>query len=144
MYRDFQKQKLYSFEQRYISPFDTQSITKNEAQDWVNFIWYNEGRTHPPVITVNRQLKRVAAKANRNVVILSGDTTKRWIMVHEVVHSLQQEMTNNGDPYFPFAAHGAEFVYKYIMMLEKYMNIPMLMLLAKCKESKLKVKGLIA
>lgn len=139
MIRDTQKNKVYRFEDKVIGPFDKNSITLSEAQDFVEFIWANEGRSHPPKITSSNRFKNIAANANRNRICVKGETTKRWIMVHEVTHSLLWEMDDEGNDIQTIAHHGPEFVMKYITLLDKYLKIPFIMSMAMCKKEGVKV-----
>ena len=139
MLRDYQKRKLYGFESKVLWPMDSEEIGQQEAQDWVNFIWSNEGRNHPPVVIVNRKLKVHAGNANRQRIHIQ-EKTRRFVMIHELTHSMQFKLDDDGEQYLPVSPHGGEFVFLYFTLLEKYMNIPMPMLMYKGKESGLKMK----
>lgn len=114
---DYQRSKVYRWENKYVRPYDTTPITVQEAQDWVDFIWFNEGRTHPPKIRTDHK-KKSGADATRMNIRVTGGSLYRWIMIHELAHSfLEDGETSYG--------HGPVFVTKYMELLEKYLRIPM-------------------
>jgi len=117
---DYQKSKVYSWEDAVVRPMDQTRITLKEAQDWVDFIWANEGRTHPPKIRTDHN-KKGGADATRTAIRVTPGSMFLWIMTHELAHSLLDDgEVRHG--------HGPKFVETYVKLLDKYMRIPDMML----------------
>ena len=127
--RDYQKSKVYKWEQKIIAPFDNALMTMNEIRDFVDFVWANEGLQHPPKITAGQKNKS-GADGWRLEIRLPPHMRYRWIVIHELVHSFLEDGTGTGD------GHGPMFVTKYINLLDKYMCIPKMMLWYTLKEAK--------
>lgn len=133
--RDYQKNKLYRFEDQYINPLAKADVLDVEAaQDWVDFVWANEGRQNPPSVEHNAKFKRKAADATRYKIRISDPKIKRWILIHEITHSLMVEFDDEGDELDTHSFHGPEFVNLYLRLLDKYMNIPLICLTTKAIE----------
>jgi len=130
---DYQKSKVYSWENKVVGQFDKARISIEEAQDWVDFIWFNEGRSNPPKIRTDHN-KKSGADATRLAIRVTPGTLYRWIMVHEVAHSL----LDDGEVRY---GHGPKFVETYIELLDKYMKIPKLMLWYTLVEAKVDYKS---
>ena len=129
---DYQKTKVYRWEDHVMGPLEKGHITIAQAQDWVDFIWYNEGRTHPPKIRTDHN-KKGGADATRLNIRVTDFALKRWIITHEVAHSL----LDDGEVRY---GHGPMFVQKYIDLLDKYMKIPKLMLQYTLQEASVDYK----
>ena len=48
--RDHQRSKVYDWEERFVAPYDTTSISFAQAQGMVNAIWTEMGLRFPPKI----------------------------------------------------------------------------------------------
>ncbi len=129
---DYQRQRVYNWENHIVGRVDKLPITVEEAQDWVDFIWANEGRTHPPKITTDHR-KQSGADATRYKIRVTEGSLYRWIMTHEVAHSLLDDgVVRHG--------HGPKFVETYIDLLDKYMKIPKIMLQYTLEQNKVDYK----
>lgn len=133
---DPQKQKVYSWENNIIRKLDTELLTLEVAQDFINFVWYGEGRNYPPKAVLSKR-NREFASATRIKIIIPKDMLYRWIILHELSHSF----TSNVDG--ASAHHNAEFMRKYFILLEKHIKIPMPMLMYTAKQYDVKVTGYV-
>jgi len=138
--RDTQKNKVYMFEDQIIDQFDKEQISVPNAKNFIEFIWANEGRRFPPKIKVNKRFKRILACANRETITLSKDRMQRWVLIHELTHSILDEKNDEGEPIRTIEAHGKEFVAKYFFLLDKYLKMPSIMLMAMAQKHNVKWK----
>lgn len=141
--RDFQKSRVYAFEDKCISPFDETVISLVVAQEIVNFIWTNEDRDCPPKVSQNKRYKTKTATGDRFKIQIDREDIKQWILIHEIAHSLNRKLDEEGDE-IPCDRHGPKFMLTYLTLLDKYLNMNMLMLLAMCKHNNIKVSGIIS
>jgi len=131
--RDYQKSKVYKWENKVVGPWDSQLLTDNdEIQDFINFVWVNEGFQNPPRVKDARKNSRTAT-GSRTEVVFPPESKKRWIILHELSHSL------NRIGYVECDRHGPNFVKIYVNLLEKHLYMNRLMLLYTLKESKIDI-----
>jgi hypothetical protein len=116
MMKDTQKSKVYSWEDTHIAVMDPATITVDEAQDLVDFVWAQQGRNNPPVVRIN---KRSGASATRMDLNFSKKALHRWIVLHEIAHSLADGLYEQGKE-----GHGPEFVAIYASLLEDHLKLP--------------------
>lgn len=141
--RDFQKSRVYKFEDRYVAPLDNIVFSIKEAQEFINFVWEGEGYDCPPRVSQNTRYKVKLATGGRFNIQTAGNTIKRWILIHELTHSICQTLDEDGEV-DDSIGHGPKFVSTYLKLLDRYANINMIGLLAMCNKSKVKVEGLIS
>lgn len=141
--RDFQKLRVYNFEDNCISPFDETVVTITEAQNIVNFIWTSEGNDYPPIVSQNTRYKTRLADSDRFKIQIARKNIKQWILIHELAHSFNRKLNEEGDE-ISCDKHGPKFMLIYLTLLEKYLDMNMLMLLTMCKHNNIKVHGFIS
>lgn len=121
---DYQRSKCYSWEREVIAPKGGAWVNFDKAQDLVNWIWANEGFSFPPqVALIHTNNTTAEAQANR-LEIQIRDRVQTWVILHELAHS----MTSNIDG--QTVAHRAPWVGIYMRLCEKYLGIPLLVLMA--------------
>lgn len=132
--RDYQKQRLYDWERLCVSPFDKNIVPYDNLQAIVDYIWKEERLQFPPkVMPLPKQVTRKWACANRNCIEAPEAGLPTWVLIHELCHSL----TLTFDDMFPKGgAHGPIFVGVYMKLLEKYLKLPILMLMSTAKDAK--------
>lgn len=127
--RDYQKNKVYSWEQKVIAPRGIQNILFANAQIFVDGVWLSNGWLYPPTVElIGKQARITAAKGNRTQIWIH-DPMADWIILHELAHSLTTTFEGEGG-----ARHGPDFVGIYIKLLEKVLNISATMLMYTLKE----------
>lgn len=119
---DFQKQKVYDWESKYISPKDKSEVDFNSVQDIVNYVWEQEGLKHPPKVEpIPKNTKNFCGKANRLTIFLHENaTTPTWVILHEMAHSMT--MTHD---YEDGDKHRERFLGVYMQLLDRYLKIPL-------------------
>lgn len=121
--RDYQKSKVYAWEWDTFRSKDTSKIPHANAQGLIDYIWTQEGLLYPPRVEVlDKRTTRWAGKANRRNIWLPEYTTNS-VIIHELSHSMTCNVDDVSD------GHGKQYVGVYMKMLDKYMKVPMPMLM---------------
>jgi putative metallohydrolase (TIGR04338 family) len=120
--KDYQRNLVYSWENSIVAPNDNFVMSMSECQNFVEFVWANEGRTVPPLVVESRKVIR--ATGSRLTIelpnIKKGSwARKRWVLLHEISHAIldNSHITGSTLSY----GHGPIFVDRYINLLVKYM-----------------------
>lgn len=120
--RDYQVSKLYNWEQTLPSGG---MIEIENAQAIVNHVWTQEKLDYPPtVVLIDQRTTKWAGKASRMRIQLQPTVCMR-VLLHEMSHS----MTSSVDCMEGSMQHNEWFVGVYIKLLEKYLNVPMPLML---------------
>jgi hypothetical protein len=123
--RDYQRQKVYDWQQ---TVSDGGKVSLENAQDIINYIWKNEKLEYPPhVEPIDHRTTKWAGKADRMTIYLQPVVTMRTIL-HEIAHSMTTDIEDNS------ARHGPWFVGVYSKLIEKYLKVPMPLMLYQMKE----------
>lgn len=123
--RDFQKQRVYDWEDRHIAPRDLTPVPFDQIPHIVHHCWPGP---YPPKVEALHKLSRMEGTGHRLRLRFPTDRpTKTWIILHEMAHAL-----TFGD------GHGPNFVGAYIHLVEKYLNIPIAFLHYTAKASNVK------
>ena len=124
--RDTQKGKVYKWEKEVCPKYDRSSVSFDEIPAIVNHVWSEMGLEYPPVVlSMPKQNRKALAKGDRNNVLFDEDSSyPTWIILHELAHSMtiSREFQKN-------ERHGPNFVGVYMKLLEKFLNIPMIILM---------------
>lgn len=129
MAADPQKNRVYSWENEHIAPKDKSKVAFENTQMLVNYIWENEGLKNPPkVVPMPKNDKTALAKANRMEMFVR-ETIPTWVVLHELSHSLTCTFDGDSD------LHGSWFVGMYMKLVEKYLGIPLPVLMYTAKKS---------
>lgn len=121
--RDFQKQKVYDWENSIIT-VPTRQIAFSQAQTLVDGLWLAEGLLYPPKVVPKPKQKTTAWAAGDRSTIELPETIPEWVLLHELAHALSMHSSGHGD------GHGPIFLGNYIRLLETYLRIPRLYLIA--------------
>jgi hypothetical protein len=134
MKRDFQRQKVYDWEAKYIEPQDKSKVDFESAQKIVDYVWAQEGLSYSPkVVELPKQTKRACAKANRTRVLLPREgTVSTATLLHELAHSMTMTHDDEGD------RHGEKFAGIYMQLLDRYLKIPLVVSMHTAAKMKVK------
>ena len=133
--RDQQKNKVYSWEQRYIAPHDKSQVPFEQIQSLVDHVWEQEGLQHPPrVKNLPRNAHCRSGDATRTIVRFHEGTTPTWIILHELAHSMTSDVDHNSN------WHGSLFVGQYILLVSKYLGIKLSDLIVSARKDDVKYK----
>ena len=117
MTRDFQRARVYGWEDRTVAPHDRTAIAYPVAQGMVDAIWSELGLRHAPrVEPLPAQARCRMADANRLRLRLPGSTPS-WCLLHELAHSLTSTLEGQSD------GHGPRFVGVYVQLLARYLRL---------------------
>lgn len=119
--RDFQKSKVYRWENANIAPHDKSRVSFDQIQEIVNYVWEGEGLKYPPrVEPFPKQVTTKCGDATRLVIRFhEEELTPTWVVLHEIAHSLTS--THDGER---MDRHGPDFVGIYMQLVEKHLGIP--------------------
>lgn len=130
--RDYQRQRVYDWENLNVGPKDSSVIPFDQAQMMVNYIWEQEGLLYPPQVReMPKQNRKAEAKANRSDIWVKPEGIASWILIHEIAHSLTTDTFDLDSD-----RHGPAFVGVYMRLLEKYIRIPLPLLMFSAKQAK--------
>jgi hypothetical protein len=111
MSRDYQRSRIYAWEDRYIHSQDHSVIPFEQAQSIVDYVWAEGGRTHPPkVVMISKTATRTAANANRLRIRISRRGIKTTVLLHEIAHSMTGSIDEPGN-------HGPAFVGTFMRLV---------------------------
>lgn len=129
--RDYQKSRVYAWENKFIHPRCTRVLCFKECQAFVDGIFLCEGLIGAPkVIPMPKQNRTAMSKANRKSIWVQ-DTIPASVLIHEMAHSLTMTIDNKSDD------HGPDFVGVYIKLLDKYMGIPLALSMYTLSQTKI-------
>lgn len=125
---DYQRSKAYKWEDDCIHLKDNSVVPFAQAQGIVDYVWAQEGLSHPPKIAVMPpHATRKLADATRMRIRIPEHGIKTSILLHEIAHSM-----------CPTHGHGPRWVGMFMKLVEKHMRIPMPLLMYHAKLAKVK------
>ncbi len=115
--RDFQRSRVYAWENRFIAPRDKSFVSFAAAQGMVNAIWSEMGLEYPPKVEpLPTQAKATVASATRLSIFLP-ERIPSWCLLHEIAHAMTSTMDGQSD------GHGASFMGVYVRLLGQYLRL---------------------
>lgn len=115
--RDFQRRRVYAWEDRAVAPRDPSSISFSEAQAMINAIWSEMGLLYPPKAEpLALHATATIASANRLTLFLA-ERTPSWCLLHELAHAMTSTMDGQSDE------HGSLFMGIYVKLLCRYLRL---------------------
>jgi hypothetical protein len=127
--RDYQRSKLYAWEQEFVKPHDKSHVAFKDIKGIVDWIWAKEGLQYPPLVGLMDARNHAGGDATRIEVRFHDHGSPTWIIIHEVAHSMTATAHENHQS----VGHGPSFVGVYMRLLEKYMGLNLLVLMATAK-----------
>lgn len=117
--RDFQRSKVYEWEQTYVAPKDRNSGLDFDSISFISdYIWMMEDLQHPPKILPLDSRDQAGGKGERLALYFPKERkTPTWIIIHEIAHALTSEIEGNSH------RHGPYYVGCYIHLLSKYLKL---------------------
>lgn len=131
--RDYQKSKVYRWENEIIGPKGGARIMYDDAQTFINAVWMANGLLYPPkVVPMPRQNRRYIARANRfSVWLKPGQSTPTWIILHELAHSMTGDESESDH-------HREDFLGVYMKLVDRHLKIPLPLLMFTANKAGLK------
>lgn len=115
--RDWQRSRVYAWENRVIATQDPSFVAFPAAQGMVDAIWAEMGLLYPPrVEPLSKQAKTTVATATRLCVRLP-DRLPSWCLLHEIAHAMTTTVDGQSD------GHGAAFMGVYLRLLARYLRL---------------------
>jgi hypothetical protein len=134
--RDYQKSKVYNWEDQLFASWNVSKygeLSFEEAQAWIDFIWFNEGRTAPPRLSIKDRIT-VAGTGERLNIICGHNYLSHWVLTHEIAHALIDTQYEGKENYVRHG-HGPKFVATYAKLLEKYLKFDHYMLYKSLRDA---------
>jgi hypothetical protein len=115
--RDYQRSRVYDWENQVVVPCDPSFVSFPEAQAMVNAIWSEMGLLYPPKVEpLAFQATTTVAGANRLSIFLP-ERTPSWCLLHEIAHAMTSTMDGASD------GHGGLFMGVYVRLLSRYLRL---------------------
>ena len=115
--RDWQRSRVYAWENRVIAPRDRSLVPFPAAQGMVNAIWSETGLRYPPrVEPLPAQARTRVADADRLTLRLPR-LAPSWHLLHELAHSMSTTHDGRSD------GHGPVFMGIYLQLLGRYLRL---------------------
>jgi hypothetical protein len=131
--RDYQRSKVYAWENRVIAPCAPGVVSFAEAQGMVGAIWAEMGLKYPPAVEpLPRQASKTVASATRLSIFLSG-RTPAWCVLHEIAHAMTSTVEEHSD------GHGRLFMGLYLQLIVRYLRVDKSALMRSLDEEGIKV-----
>ena len=126
--RDWQRGRVYAWENRVVAPRDSTFVRYQAAQAMVDAIWSDMGLRYPPAVQpLPRQAIATVASANRLSIFLPG-LTPSWWLFHEIAHAMSSDADGSSD------GHGEVFMGIYVQLLVRYLRLDKGKLLASLQD----------
>jgi hypothetical protein len=118
MTHDFQRQRVYNWENKNVHDRPQKLFDFPEIQKYVNFVWHDMGLVHPPkVVPMNTRVTRWAGTANRIEIDLpEKEKSTQGTILHEIAHSMTSGVGGLTHQ------HDSRYVGVYMELLIKYMG----------------------
>ncbi len=126
--RDWQRTRVYAWENRVVAPRDPTFVPYKAAQAMVDAIWSDMGLRYPPAVEpLPRQTSATVASADRLSIFLPP-RTRSWLLLHEIVHAMTSDADGSSD------GHGEVFMGIYGQLLVRYLGLDQSKLLASLQD----------
>jgi len=114
MSRDYQRARVYGWEDRHIHPRDHSVILFEQAQSIVDYVWAEAGRTHPPkVAAISKTATRSVATANRLRIRIPRHAIKTTVVLQEIAHIMTGDIEKPCD-------HGAACAGTFMRLVSRH------------------------
>ena len=115
--RDWQRSRVYAWEERFVVPHDPSQVAFARAQGMVDAIWADMGLRFPPKVErLPRQARCTLADASRLSIRLA-DHNPSWCLLHELAHAMSSTHDERSD------GRGPQFMGLYTRLLIRYLRL---------------------
>jgi hypothetical protein len=133
--RDWQRSRVYAWENRVIAAHDPSFVSFSAAQGIVNAIWSEMGLLYPPKVeSLPKHAKATVATATRLCIRLPNRLPS-WCLLHEIAHSMTTTVDGQSD------GHGVEFIGIYVRLLARYLRLDPVDLAHSAQDDDIKIAG---
>lgn len=132
MKRDYQKSRLYKWENKFVAPLDVTNVSFENLQAITDYVWKDMGLAHPPKVErLPAHNHSCWATGSRMKIRVQERGCPTWVLLHEMAHSLTSDFEGHSHH------HGAKFVGKYLDLICRYIpSANRLLLLASLSANK--------
>jgi hypothetical protein len=110
---DYQRFRVYAWEDRHVHPKDTGTVPFDQAQAIVDYVWARAGLSYPPKIReLGHNARSTQANANRLTIRIPAKGTSTTILLHEIAHSMTTDAASERTH-----AHHPRFVGVFMKLL---------------------------
>lgn len=128
MPRDFQRERVYAWENAVVKPRDPSKNRFEDAQALVTAIWTAEGLLHPPRVLPMPAQARVTCATGTRTQLRVPDLVPTWVVLHEIAHAMTSTFEGRSD------GHGPDYVGNYMRLLDRFLKIPTPLLMYTASE----------
>ena len=123
--RDYQRELVYRWENTLPTG---KSLPFELIKPYVHKVWHDMGLKYPPLVQpLPKNTTTKLGDANRNVVRFPVNGATEQTILHELAHSMTTHTDGIGHQ------HNGVFVGVYMTLMEKYLNVPALLMFASAK-----------
>jgi len=131
--RDYQRSKVYAWEERVVAPRGCGFVSYGEAQGMVNAIWAETGLKYPPAVQpLPKQARATVACANRLEIFLP-ERTPSWCLLHEIAHAMTCTVDGRSD------GHRNHFMGIYVQLIVRYLRVNINVLIRTLDEDGIRI-----
>lgn len=110
---DYQRSRVYAWEDRQVHPKDTGTVPFDQAQGIVDYVWAQAGLSYPPKTReLGRNARCTKANANRLTIRIPAKGISTTILLHEIAHSMTTDAASDRTH-----AHRPRFVGVFMKLL---------------------------
>jgi hypothetical protein len=117
--KDYQRSKVYRWEDEAIAPRSTRNLSFTDFQGFVDGIFLAHGWFFPPKVRPIRKTSKTLARGGRHELLLPREGCPDWVVLHELAHTCTITVDEDCDE------HGADFMGIYLKLLDKVLDIPL-------------------
>ena len=115
--RDYQRSKVYAWENRVIAPRAPGVVSFGGAQGMVNAIWAERGLKYPPAVVRLPKQARATVACSTRLEIFLPEKTPSWCLLHEVAHAMSSTAEGHSN------GHGKLFMGLYLQLIVQYFRM---------------------
>lgn len=130
MARDFQRARVYRWEEAVVMPRDPSRNRFEGVQALVTAVWTAEGLLHAPRVLPMPAHARITHATGSRTTIRVPDDVATWVVLHEIAHAMTSTPEKSD-------GHGPDYVGNYMRLLDRFLKIPTPLLMFTASEHKI-------